>query len=263
MDNHIHLAIEAEDTPLSRIMLALHSSYTQAFNRRYDRVGHLFQGRYKAFLVDKNRYWLALLRYIHENPTKAGKVDLPDRYAWSSDRFYRSGRGPEWLDLDRGLSLLGRWRSEACQTYSRLMGTHVSEPYDLVKSVAQIIKGDEDFARPILKATDDKDLVRRSLRVEEVAQLVAMEEGLTLEYLRGVTRRRNASRARAIVGHLAKVYGRIPYAATADFFNREASTLAKDIRQFETILRQSHRERKRLELLKTKLMGSNTPSNHA
>ncbi len=68
MDNHVHLAIERGKVPLSRIMAGLQSSYTQYFNRRHGRSGHLFQGRYKAFLVEKDRYALALVRYIHENP---------------------------------------------------------------------------------------------------------------------------------------------------------------------------------------------------
>jgi REP element-mobilizing transposase RayT len=68
MNNHIHLAIESGEKPLSRIMAGLQSSYTQYFNRRHRRAGHLFQGRYKAFLVEKDPYALALLRYLHENP---------------------------------------------------------------------------------------------------------------------------------------------------------------------------------------------------
>jgi REP element-mobilizing transposase RayT len=83
MDNHVHLAIETGKAPLSRIMAGLQSSYTQQFNRRHGRVGHLFQGRYKAFLIEKDRYALALLRYIHENPVKAGVVAKPQDYAWS------------------------------------------------------------------------------------------------------------------------------------------------------------------------------------
>src|SRR5436309_10951023 len=105
MDNHVHLAIETGDAPLSRIMAGLQSSYTQAFNRRYRRVGHLFQGRYKAFLIEKDRYGLALLRYIHENPVKAGIVAAPQEYAWSSDRHYRRGKGFKCLDVDRLLSM--------------------------------------------------------------------------------------------------------------------------------------------------------------
>ena len=63
LDNHVHLALERGPVRLSRVMLALHGSYSQFFNRRHGRVGHLFQGRFKAFLVEKDRYLLALIRY--------------------------------------------------------------------------------------------------------------------------------------------------------------------------------------------------------
>ena len=68
MTNRVHLAIRTSDAPLSRIMAGLHSSYIQRFNRRHHRVGHLFQGRYKSFLVQEGRYLIALIRYIHRNP---------------------------------------------------------------------------------------------------------------------------------------------------------------------------------------------------
>ena len=110
MDNHVHLAIETGKIPLPRIMAGLQSSYTQYFNRRHERSGHLFQGRYKAFLVEKDRYALALLRYIHENPVKARVAEKAEDFGWSSDRAYR--RGPmvsgvnklEWdMEHDRDL----------------------------------------------------------------------------------------------------------------------------------------------------------------
>src|SRR6266540_1795128 len=119
MDNHAHLVIEAGLNPLSKVMAGLQSSYTQYFNRRHDRAGHLFQGRYKAFLVEEDRYALALIRYIHENPVKAHVVERPDQYVWSSDRYYRRGRRPGWLDLDRVLRMLGNRRSAAVREYRR------------------------------------------------------------------------------------------------------------------------------------------------
>lgn len=79
--------------------------------------------------------------------------------------------------------------------------------------------------------------------IERVAEAVAAAQGLDLDYLRKVTRRRNASPARAMVGHLGKVYGRIPFPATSDFFLRDASTLTKDIRAFEAVLLESRKER--------------------
>jgi putative transposase len=74
MGNHVHLAILRGPEKLSRVMLTLQSAYAQRLNRRHGRVRHLFQGRYKAFLIEKDRYLLALVRYIHENPVKAGLV---------------------------------------------------------------------------------------------------------------------------------------------------------------------------------------------
>jgi len=91
MPNHVHLAIARGEVPLSKIMLALHFYYSQKFNWRHERVGHLFQGRYKAYLVEHERYLEALVRYIHLNPVKAGIVERPDAFPWSSDRYYRTG----------------------------------------------------------------------------------------------------------------------------------------------------------------------------
>jgi putative transposase len=68
MGNHIHLLLETRDVPLSRIMQGINQSYTLYFNRKYREVGHLFQGRYKAILCDRDAYLLSLLKYIHNNP---------------------------------------------------------------------------------------------------------------------------------------------------------------------------------------------------
>jgi REP-associated tyrosine transposase len=100
MTNHVQLAIETREVPLSRIMLGSQGSYTQSLNRRHRRVGHLSQGRYKALLVQKDRYLLALVRYIHENPLHARMVARASDYLWFSDRSYRKGQGPPWLDVD-------------------------------------------------------------------------------------------------------------------------------------------------------------------
>ena len=255
MDNHFHLAIGTGTVPLSRIMLAVQSAYTQAFNRRYRRSGHLFQGRYKAFLVEKDRYFLALLRYIHENPVKAGVVTRADRYRWSSDRPYRTGQGPEWLDFKDGLKLLDVHRERAVRRYQRLMSEELSEPYESVPKVAQLIKGDEAFAADVIRRAEMPELSRRRLKVEAVARLVAESRGVNLESLRGVSRARDASRARAIVGYLAKLHGRIAYSRTAEYFNRDGSTVSKDVRHFEQALRDSGALQREVAVLSSKFQG--------
>ncbi len=78
MENHVHLLLEVQRVPLSNIMQSLLFRYTQYFNRRYREVGHLFQGRYKAIVCDKDSYLLELVRYIHLNPVRAKVVKAPE-----------------------------------------------------------------------------------------------------------------------------------------------------------------------------------------
>jgi putative transposase len=151
MTNHVHLALETGEAPLSRAIHGLQSSYTQAFNRRHQRSGHLFQGRYKAFLVDADRYFLALLRYIQCNPLEAGLTERAGDYAWSSDRFYRRGRAPEWFDLNRGYFLMGARRASGARRYRELIGEEEPQRYDEIGSLAQTFKGDEVFAAEVMK----------------------------------------------------------------------------------------------------------------
>jgi hypothetical protein len=95
--------------PLARLMHGLQSSYTQAFNRRPGRAGHLFQGRYKAFLVERTGICLRWSSTSTE-PGAGETVECAQEHPWSSDRFYRRGRGPEWLDVDLVLSMLSSRR---------------------------------------------------------------------------------------------------------------------------------------------------------
>jgi REP element-mobilizing transposase RayT len=92
MKNHLHLLVEVEEVPLGRIMQSLLFRYTRYFNRLHGEVGHLFQGRYKAILCDKDAYLLELVRYIHLNPVRAKIVKEPEGYVWTGHlSFIRKG----------------------------------------------------------------------------------------------------------------------------------------------------------------------------
>ena len=107
MPNHVHLLVETGSQPLSRFMQGLQQSYTQYFNRKHHKVGHLFQGRYKAIVCDKDEYLLGLVRYIHLNPIRANMVQKLDAYPYSGHRHYVEGRVSEVLEPGRVLDLLG------------------------------------------------------------------------------------------------------------------------------------------------------------
>lgn len=101
MGNHYHLVLQTRQANLSRLMRHLNGVYTQAFNRRHGLVGHLFQGRYHAILVDRDAYLLSLCRYVERNPVAAHWVGMPADWAWSSFRAHTGlDPSPPWLDTD-------------------------------------------------------------------------------------------------------------------------------------------------------------------
>src|SRR3989338_7626496 len=113
MNNHYHLVIQTTDPTLSRGMQHLNGTFTQWFNSKHGRVGHLFQGRFKAFLVEEHEYLLQAMRYVILNPVRAEMVTDPADYHWSS---YRATIGletaPEWLARKEVLKVFSKDRSE-------------------------------------------------------------------------------------------------------------------------------------------------------
>ena len=243
MTNHIHLALETGKVPLSRIMLALQGSYTQAFNRRHRRVGHLFQGRYKALVVQKDRYLLALVRYIHENPVRARIVGRPSEYPWSSDQWYEKGRGPAWLDVDSVLGMLARGRQAAVRAYRALMTRGDGSDYEELRSIGQVVKGDEEFAMRIFEDWGEPDLSRRGLTPERVVRAVTKVLNVDLEDLKRPRRPRDLSTARAIAGYVGREQARIPLYRMAEHFRRDGSTLVRDVRRLEERLHEDAKSR--------------------
>jgi REP element-mobilizing transposase RayT len=154
MSNHYHLLLE---TPRGNVTAALHdlnTAYTNYFNRRHDRVGHLFQGRYRAILVDKDNYLLELSRYIHLNPVRAGMVRRPEAYRWSSYSSYLySGSSPQWLRredvLGRMDKNLRRGRLKYRQFVEEGLVREVQDPLDEV--IGGIALGGERFWESLRK----------------------------------------------------------------------------------------------------------------
>jgi putative transposase len=145
MNNHYHLVIETPDGNLSNGMRQLNGIYTQAFNRRHHRVGHLFQGRFKAILVQRESYLLELCRYIVLNPVRIkGDVRI-DAWKWSS---YRATAGlvsvPEFLTTDWVLGQFGKNRPKAHKRYREFVREGLaSRPWEALKG--QIYLGSEQF----------------------------------------------------------------------------------------------------------------------
>lgn len=246
MPNHVHLALRRGCFPLSRFMAGLQSSYTQWFNRRHRKSGHLFQGRYKAFLVQEDPYLLALVRYIHLNPVKAGLAATPESYAWSSDRHYRRSPAPDWLDSSQVLEMLRSTRRLAARGYLQLMSGEQGRPYEDVPSVAQLVKGEEPYALERFEEAGIEESFLPGLTPERVLKAVAEELKLDLAELQGPGRSRRMSEGRAVAGYLGKTLGRIPWSRMARRVHRDGSTLVRDVGRLEERLRDDSRLLRRI-----------------
>jgi len=159
MENHYHLLLETPDGQLSAGMRRLNGTYTQWFNRRHQRVGHVLQGRFKSILVDKDNYLLELCRYIVLNPVRARIVTKPQGWPWSSFRA-TAGRvtTPSWLDVAEVLRLFHRTRVVAQHTYKQFVREGISQdsPWEQVRG--QIFLGDKVFLSQMARLVKGKRL---------------------------------------------------------------------------------------------------------
>lgn len=155
MNNHYHLMVETIDGELARGMHQLNGAYSQYFNRRYDLVGHVFQGRYKAILVQKESYLLELSRYIVLNPMRAGIATSLADWRWSSHPHFMQTEGkPIWLETDWLLSHFGSDRASARRAYNTfiLSGKGLVSPLRDVQH--QLLLGDSDFVAKHLNTVE-------------------------------------------------------------------------------------------------------------
>lgn len=182
MDNHYHLVIETPEGNLSRGMRQLNGIYTQKYNGKYHKTGHIFQGRFKAILVDKDSYLLELCRYVALNPVRAHMIEKPEDFRWSS---YRSTAGfdkaPPFLVVDWLLAQFSSNRKRAESLYREFVLKGITQEAPWRELKGQIFLGDSQFIQRI-KTSLPHDLreIPRSQRFAERPSLSDLASRLTV-----------------------------------------------------------------------------------
>jgi len=173
MTNHYHLLIETPKPTLARGMRQLNGVYTQAFNRRHRRVGHLFQGRYHAVLVEREPHLLELCRYVVLNPVRVKACRTAGEWRWSSYRATAGFAGaPGFLTVDWVLAQFGQRRSQAEERYRAFVREGLGrQPWQDLRG--QIYLGSEDF---IARLTKKADRVQEVPRVQQQPVRPRLEE---------------------------------------------------------------------------------------
>ena len=221
MTNHYHLLIETVDGNLSAGMRQLNGHYTQRFNRRHGMVGHLFQGRYKAILAQKEAHLLELSRYVVLNPVRANMVARPEGWHWSNYAACIDGRQvPEWLDVDWLLGQFGKQRSRARLAYQAFVMEGKGLPSPLLATKHQLILGDDAFV----------EQYREDKKSEELRELSkAHRRSLALSLADYAEKHSDRNEA------ISEAYksGAYTMAQIAEYFDVHYMTVSRAVRSFE------------------------------
>jgi REP element-mobilizing transposase RayT len=218
MTNHYHLVIETPDGNLSKGMRQLNGVFTQYSNRRHGRTGHLFQGRYKAILVDGDSYLLELARYVVLNPVRAGMVGEAGEWPWSSYRaMVGAAEPPAWLAPDGLLAVFSKQRPAAVRRYRKFVAEGVGAASVWTDLKGQAFLGDDEF-------------VARSLRRSKASRDVNIPKAQRRPpppSLDGIARK-HAGRDDAIVA--AHATGGYSYQQIAEYFGVHFTTVGRVVR---------------------------------
>lgn len=222
MTNHYHLVVETVEGNLSEGMRQLNGVFTQAVNRKHRRVGHVFQGRYKAVLVEKDRHLLELSRYVVLNPVRAGMVHDAGDWPWSSYRTMlgRTDR-PAWLQTDWLLAQFGGARDAAIARYVDFVRAGVRSPSIWTGLRNQVFLGSEEFVR-------ERQAQSGRMDVAEIPRAQRRPPAIGLDHYRATT----DSTSQAMCAAFAS--GDYTMAEIARYFDVHYSTVSRAVRRAES-----------------------------
>lgn len=211
MNNHYHLLIETPYANIKQVMQNINTSYTVYINKRHKRTGHLLQGRYKAFIIDKESYLLELGRYIHQNPVRAGIVKRPEDYKWSSYREYIYKNNKETItDASDTLYSFSKKQAIAAKKYQEFVNAGIKEKAPLKDAIGSIL-GDKIFREEVLrhlKGNQDKreipelKRIQTMHKIEDIIKATAKHYGIREEEL--LKRKKATEQQRKIAIYLCK-----------------------------------------------------------
>jgi putative transposase len=254
MTNHVHLVIQVGETPLSRIMQNVSFRYTRYINARKKRIGHLFQGRYKAILVDADNYLLELVRYIHNNPVRARITETIDQYAWSSHRIYLGLDTVPWLSQDLILSQFSKHEKRARKLYHDFVLKGAAEEHrsEFHRGIHEgRILGDDRFSEEALNKSAEKFMPE--IKLHDVVGAVTTAYGINEETLIKAGKARPASEARAVAALLVQDIDNLTLVSLGQLLRRKIATLSQSANRARERSSKNRELEKKIETIRQRI----------
>ena len=251
MSNHYHLLLETPDGNLSQIMRHVNGAYTTYFNIKRKRAGHLFQGRFKAILVEADEYAAELSRYIHLNPVRAGITATPEQYPWSSYRSYiGEAKPPEWLRLASIHGYFGRGGKDAATKYRKFVEDMLGEEYEspLKGTIGTAILGTPDFVETITNLhLEELELSRDVPALRQLASRPSMDR---IEAATNVVLDNNEKLARQCAMYLCHRHSGERLRVIGERYNVRESAVTESTRMFLRKIERDELLREKVEAIK-------------
>ncbi len=248
MTNHYHLLLETPEGNLPQIMQHINGAYTNYYNTKRKRVGHLFQGRYKAILIEADEYLMELSRYIHLNPVRAGVSEKPEAHLWSSYMDYIGARpSPSWLCTETVKQHFGDSKQ-----YRQFVEERLGKEYDspLQQTVASTLLGSESFVQEIVAThLDGKRIERDVPAIRELAKTRRIE--MIIENVRGIFG--DAGLERKVGIYLAHQHSGARLKELSAFFGKKDTAIAQTTRRLRSDIAGDENLKKMVESLERKL----------
>jgi REP element-mobilizing transposase RayT len=256
MPTHVHLLIETGETALSKVMQSLQFRYTRNINIRYRTWGHLFQGRYKAILCQKDVYFLELSAYLHLNPVRAGLVEDPAKYPWSSYPSYLGQEKGDLVDRDFLFSQFSVKRSVARREYEQFVKSRMGQGHrdDFYKLKDQRFLGPDEFVDDVHHRVKEEPSLVYELPIEEIVSAVEYTLGIAKYIFYSFTRSRQGAWGRAVVAFLGKKWGGYQLKRFAEHFKRDPVVMSKGVRGVEKKLTEDGAFARSVERMEKKLI---------
>jgi putative transposase len=250
LTNHVHLVMETPKGNLSKMMQAFQTSYTVYFNKRHGRSGHVFEQRYKAFLVDRDNYLLEVSRYVHLNAVAARLAERPGQYRWSSYGAYLKGKGILGLQTQNILEYFAGGRRKQLEQYRQFVEGASATKGKLAELPVrkQAFVGDEEFEEVARRKAAKHSDMERPYPFKRIVHAVCKVVGVVEEDLKHSRRREEVQRARDLLCYVSRRNGDVSLRELAGFLGvKEFSTPSHALRRAERRLKEDPEFRRQLE----------------
>ena len=231
MNNHVHLVLQTGEISISHIIQHLSFRYTRYINRKENRIGHLFQGRFKAILIDDTEYLLELVRYVHLNPVRARLVTDPKNYLWSGHRAYLGLESLLWLTQNKILREFDDHESNATNAYEQFikrgMNEFTTQTVFTKGSQDGRLLGSDNFIQRILQEHSLIEDTPKNYSLEDLIHTVAEAMQVSVDALIIPGKQRNLAFVRGMIAFIIRNSPHLTLQELSKYVSRDLSTLSR------------------------------------